>query len=371
MSEIYAIHEPELLLSPSLVVFRDLVLRNLEAMIVLAGSTDRLRLHVKTHKMPDLVRLLEERGVHKHKCATIAEAEMIAQAGGRDVLLAYPLVGPNIARLAALMDAYPSTIFRTTVDDPDAAQALASSMESSSHAPLSVLIDLDVGMGRTGIAPEQAFSLAKSILKRKALRIDGLHVYDGHIRQKDLAERTGAAQPGIEAALRLRDDIQGLGSEELFLVMGGTPTFPVHSALDVPGVECSPGTCLFHDVGYGTQFPDLPFTPAALLFTRVVSRPRPDRLCLDLGYKAVAADPPMTSRMRLVELPEAAVVVHSEEHLVVETSRASEYPLGTSVLAIPGHICPTSALHRSAYVIDQGRLAGNWEVKARDRVLRV
>jgi D-serine deaminase-like pyridoxal phosphate-dependent protein len=153
--------------------------------------------------------------------------------------------------------------------------------------------------------------------------------------------------------------------------MGGTPTFPVHAALEAPGVECSPGTCILHDAGYGASFPDLPFTPSALLLTRVVSRPRPDRLCLDLGYKAVASDPPMTSRLRLVELPEAAIVVHSEEHLVVETPRAGEFPVGRTLLAIPGHICPTSALHRKAYVVEGGALVDDWEVAARDRVLSV
>ena len=84
------------MLSPSLVIFRAEVRRNLESMIAMAGGADRLRPHVKTHKMPDLVRLAESMGIHKHKCATIAEAEMIAAAGGTDVLLAYPVVGPNL-----------------------------------------------------------------------------------------------------------------------------------------------------------------------------------------------------------------------------------------------------------------------------------
>src|SRR5689334_14947627 len=118
----YVVDDPSALLSPSLLVFRDLVRRNLEAMIAIARSPDRLRPHVKTHKMPDLVRLCEQMGIRKHKCATIAEAEMVARAGGTDALLAYPLVGPNPDRLAALVRAYPSTTFRATVDRADAAR---------------------------------------------------------------------------------------------------------------------------------------------------------------------------------------------------------------------------------------------------------
>ena len=100
------------LLSPSLVVDRSVVLQNLESMMRIARGPERLRPHVKTHKMPAIVRLAESLGITKHKCATIAEAEMVAAAGGTDVLLAYPIVGPNIARLARLIRNYPGTTFR-------------------------------------------------------------------------------------------------------------------------------------------------------------------------------------------------------------------------------------------------------------------
>jgi D-serine deaminase-like pyridoxal phosphate-dependent protein len=152
------------------------------------------------------------------------------------------------------------------------------------------------------------------------------------------------------------------------LVMGGTPTFPVHAALDEPGIECSPGTCTLHDIGYATRYPDLPFTPAAVLLGRVISQPRPGRICLDLGHKAVAADPP-GARLTLLDVPDATLGIHSEEHLVVETPDAARFVPGTPVLALPTHICPTCALHRRAYVIEDGDLVDEWEIAARDRVL--
>lgn len=367
----YAIDDPDALLSPSLVIFRDVVERNLDAMIRMAGSADRLRPHVKTHKMPAMVRLMESKGIHKHKCATIAEAEMVAAAGGRDALISYPIVGPNLKRMAALVDAYPETTFRATVDDPDAARALSDTIAATRRKVLPVLVDINIGMGRTGIDPEQADDLARQVNDLPGLEFDGIHAYDGQIRDTDLDARQRSTQPGIDATLALRDRLQAAGLPVHRLVLGGTPSFSVHATLDEPGVECSPGTCTLHDVGYQLLCPDLPFEPAALLLTRVVSHPGPDRLCLDLGYKAVASDPAMAARLTLVELPSAPVVVHSEEHVVVQTPRAGEYPVGHALLAIPGHICPTSALHRQAYVVEGGKLVDHWEITARDRVISV
>ncbi len=364
----YEIERPEDLLSPSLLVFRDTVRENIETMIGLAGSADRLRPHAKTHKMPAMIRLLESFGIGKHKCATIAEAEMIAEAGGRDVLIAYPLVGPNTERLAALVDRFPDTTFRTAVDDFDSARALSRAMTTGERPLLPVLVDLDVGMGRTGIDPSLAFDLYRRIHELPGLVADGLQAYDGHLRDADPEARRLAAEPGLAAVRNLRTRLESEGLPVPRVVLGGTPTFPIHARQRDPGFEASPGTCVFHDAGYAEKFPDLPFRPAAVLLTRVISRPRPGRLCLDLGHKAVAADP-AGARLRLPYLPEATLGPQSEEHLVVETARSGDFPPGTPLVAIPTHICPTVALHRWAYVIEHGRVVDRWEVGARDRVL--
>src|SRR5438105_928499 len=125
----YTLRDTSELLSPGLLIYRGLVRQNLQGMIAMAKGADRLRPHVKTHKMAEVVRLAERLGIRKHKCATIAEAEMVAAAGGTDVLLAYPLVGPNVDRLARLVRAYPETTFRAVVDDPESARALSAGME--------------------------------------------------------------------------------------------------------------------------------------------------------------------------------------------------------------------------------------------------
>ncbi len=198
----YEIRETDDLHSPSLVVFRSILRENLDAMIRIAGSPDRLRPHVKTHKMPAIVRLVESLGISRHKCATIAEAEMVARAGGSDVLIAYPLVGPNVRRMALLIQRYPNTSFRATVESASAALALSEAVIAAAVSPLPVLVDLDVGMGRTGIDVNQAADLYRRIPRLHGLIADGLHAYDGHIRDTDLEIRRGKARIVADTVLQ-------------------------------------------------------------------------------------------------------------------------------------------------------------------------
>ncbi len=363
--------DPSALPSPALLIDRQRAIANLHAMLQMARGPERLRTHVKTHKMPALVRLAAGLGITKHKVATIAEAEMTAAAGGSDVLIAYPLVGPNVVRLARLARAYPQTTFRAVVDQPEGARELSAAFQGSPRS-LPVLVDLEVGMGRTGIAPgDEAASLYELLAALSNLEPDGLHAYDGHIKDRDPQARRESARAGQEATFHLRGRLEARGLPVPRLVMGGTPTFPIHAAHEAPGVECSPGTCVLHDAGYTANFPDLPFQPAAFLLTRVVSRPRRGRITLDLGSKAVASDPPAGHRVTVLDLPDGVVVGQSEEHLVVETAAADQCPPGTVMLAVPTHICPTCALHREAIVVEDGRVVDRWAVTARDRTLGV
>ena len=173
--------------------------------------------------------------------------------------------------------------------------------------------------------------------------------------------------------LELRAKAEAKGIPVPRLVCGGTPSFPVYAAMTgVPGVECSPGTFVLHDAGYGPKYADLAgITPAAVLITRVVSRPTPNRVTLDLGNKSVAADPVLEKRVTLLDFPEYMTVGHNEEHLIVETAGASAYKPGDVVYALPGHICPTVALHKEALVAEGGKIVGRWTVASRDRVLSV
>src|SRR5262249_29789629 len=211
----------------------------------------------------------------------------------------------------------------TLADDADAVRALSAAV-AARRQTVGVLLDVDVGQHRTGIAlGPTAFKLYESFARLPGLTPGGLHVYDGHNRQEDPAERTAAVDALLGPVSKFRAELEQHGLPVPRLVLGGTPTFPIHARRTEPGVECSPGTMVLHDFGYGTRFPDVTgFTPAAVVFTRVVSRPTPTRVTLDLGTKAVASDPPAGQRCQVLDMPGATGVGHNEEHLILETPAA-------------------------------------------------
>jgi D-serine deaminase-like pyridoxal phosphate-dependent protein len=362
--------------SPALLIYRHRVEENLARMLAMAGGPERLRPHIKTHKMREMLQLQLALGITKFKCATLAEAEMAAQAGVPDLLLAYQPVGPTVEGIAALVKAFPRTKFSALCDDAGALGKLSKSMHRTTRATkgqrtrvvLEVLPDLDVGQHRTGVPPgDKAFKLYRLLASLPGITPGGLHAYDGHIGDSDPAARAAACEAAFAPVLAFRRQLVKAGLPVPRLVAGGTPTFPMHARN--PDRECSPGTCVFWDASYASRFADMPFVPAAVVLTRVVSKPGPNRLCLDLGHKAIASEMPHP-RVEFLNLEDANFITHSEEHLVVETSRAAEFNLGDCLYGVPRHICPTVALHAEAVVIENGKSAERWRVVARDRLLR-
>ncbi len=352
--------------SPSLILHWDRVEANLQRTLAIAGDPARLRPHLKTHKLPQIVARQVALGITRCKAATIAEAEMAAAAGARDILLAAPLIGPNAARFLALQAAFPNVTFAALADDADAVAALNAAALAAAQK-VTLLLDLDVGQGRTGLPPDaQAAAFYRHLATLPGLIPGGLHAYDGHLHQPDPAERAAACDAAFAPVAALRHQLESAGYPVPLVVVGGTPTFPMHARR--PGVECSPGTCVLWDAGYAAHLPDLDFLPAALLLTRVISRPRPDRLCLDLGHKAVASEMPHP-RVLFPALPEARVLMHNEEHLVLETPRAPAFPVGSVLYGIPWHICPTIALHSHVLVAQGSEPLKSWPIAARARKL--
>jgi D-serine deaminase-like pyridoxal phosphate-dependent protein len=371
MDSQYLLHDPSQVHSPALLFYRDVIRQNIDGLIArVGGDPKRLRPHVKTHKTREIAQMQLRAGITNHKCATIAEAEMLAGVGAADVLLAYNLVGPNCGRLAKLIEKHRGCRFSTLVDHPIAAQGLSDVMSRAGQT-VDVLLDVDVGQHRTGIAPGgEAVRLYETLTRLPGLAAGGLHVYDGHNHQHNLEERRQAANRLLTTVSELRAALAGKGLPVPRIVLGGTPTFPVYAELPWAEAECSPGTCVLNDANYAAWFADLgEFKHAALLLTRVISRPTPRRVTFDLGYKAVASDPPTGKRCMLWDVPDAEAVLHNEEHLVIETPAAERFRPGDTAYAVPAHICPTVALHRFAYVVEDGQVVDRWEIEARDRML--
>ena len=377
------------LLTPCLAVSPQAIHENFKAMIAIAGSADRLRPHVKTHKCPEIVKIATKLGIHRHKCATLAEAEMLAGLTS-DILIAYPLVGPNVQALARLVQRFPQVRFSTLVDCLDAADRLCEVFERS-NLELDIFIDLNVGMNRTGIAPgSRALELAEKLSTSPSLKLVGLHVYDGHNHQPAAEQRMQAVNGLMSNVLGL---LQELRTQAVYidqLICGGTPTFPIfakwyqeylspksNKSLGKPdhhqlsqsnnlppvSIQFSPGTSVLSDFNYGRDFPDISgVQPAAVLLTRIISKPAPGLVTVDLGRKAVAADQPAGKRCHFLDIPDAQELKHSEEHLVLQTSMADQLTIGQLLQVQPAHICPTVALHEQLVVIDKGQVSGFWPV---------
>jgi D-serine deaminase-like pyridoxal phosphate-dependent protein len=364
----YLIRDASQIPSPSLVVYLDLVQKNIERMIALAdGDMSKLRPHVKTHKTAEIIGLEQEAGITKHKCATLREAKMIAETGATDILIAYQMVGPNLDRLVELKRRFPDVDFKVIVDHPDSVEWLSQAMAKNGMT-IKTMLDLDAGMHRTGIAPgDAAVDLYAQIDHAEGLVPWGLHVYDGHIHDEDLEERRKSCDQSLTLVAELKERLAAKGLDVPLVVMGATPTFPIYAK--TPDVEASPGTFIFFDFGYSTRYPDLGFTHAALLLTRVISMPTADQITLDLGYKAIAADP-QGVRGRVLSIEGAEVDHQNEEHWIVKIPKGTEVKLGQEVYVCPTHVCPSVALHHSYYIIDRdGDCIDTWRVTARNRDL--
>ena len=354
--------------SPALAFYPERIEENIRRMIAVAGDAGRLRPHVKTHKTGEIVKLQLKHGIRRFKCSTIAEAEMTAAAGAPDVLLAMQPVGPAIPRFFALQRAFPGTIFSAIVDSEEVIRAIARAA-AGAGTNACLWLDVNSGMNRTGVAPGAgAGHLYRLIHHTAGLTAGGVHVYDGHIHESDVAARTKQCDEEFLPVQAMIDDIRKAGLPLPAVVAGGSPTFAIHARR--PGIKLSPGTPLLWDAGYSAAYPDLEFLVAAVLVSRVVSKPAPGMLCLDLGTKAVASEMPQP-RLTLLNIDGYRTVGHSEEHLIIEVPDADRYRPGAVAYGVPIHICPTVARYETASVIEGGRCTGEWRIAARNRRITI
>ncbi|HTN08635.1 D-TA family PLP-dependent enzyme [Agriterribacter sp.] len=364
-NEWYKVDDIDKVDSPALLLYKDRVKENIRLLKSMVSDVSILRPHVKTNKMAEVCSMMLQEGITQFKCATIAEAEMLATTGAPDVLLAYQLVGPKAERFANLIKAYPAVYFACLTDNEANAKHISKVAEAHGIV-MNVFIDLNIGMNRTGIVPGKALPLVAFILSLKNVKLVGLHGYDGHIRDTDTATRQQNSDEGFQQVAALHQKIAEIHQRALKMVMGGTPTFPTHAHRK--NVECSPGTFIFTDWGYKHAFPDEAFDYAALVITRVISIVDEHTICTDLGHKAVAAENPLP-RVHFLNAPDAVPTGQSEEHFVLRVPNASSYHTGDVLYGVPVHICPTVALYDKAYVVENKKITTQWEVVARKRTI--
>jgi D-serine deaminase-like pyridoxal phosphate-dependent protein len=334
------------LLTPALIVFMERVRENLANLVARAGDPARLRPHVKTAKIPEVFAEEVRAGIRAFKCATTREAEellaVLRDEGieGGDVLVAYPHLGTNLERLAALARAHPETTLSVLVEDPDL----------SVPEPLEIFADVNCGMDRTGV-PMSDRRTIEAVARRAKDRFRGLHAYEGHVHEGSYAARKATCFSIYDELSDLVRFLGGVGE----LVTSGTPSF-------MPALEyepframhhrISPGTIVYFDHRSHTDCEELDFVPAALVLSRVVSYPTDRRFTCDAGSKALASE---------AGSPVAVILGHSEhraqepneEHLPFETD-AERPERGETLLLFPRHVCPTVNLAEQALLIDRG-----------------
>lgn len=360
----FEITDTEDVISPALLVYPQRILHNIRTMIEMAGGTEYLRPHIKTHKTAEIIEMQLDQGIQKFKCATIAEAELLALCKAPDILLAMQPVGANMRRFFNLTDTYPESKFSALVDTLDTLHAL-SRMANSQGIVVSLWMDINTGMDRTGIAPgENAMALYHQMDADPNVEARGLHTYDGHIRNTEVTERKKACDAAFAQVGNVKKKLESDGIAVDGIVAGGSPTFPIHAKRE--GVEASPGTTLLWDAGYGGLFPDMEFLPAAVLLTRIISKPAKNILCLDLGHKHIA--PEMSfPRVQFLNLDHCTQKGQSEEHFVLDCDTSEKYQVGDMIYALPMHICPTVAKYDSLEVVSEGHIIDSWKVAARNQ----
>jgi D-serine deaminase-like pyridoxal phosphate-dependent protein len=263
-----------------------------------------------------------------------------------------------------LIKKYPATKFSCLTDNIEAANEQSAAFEKS-NLSVPVYFDLNVGMNRTGISPdEKAIELYDHVTTLKGIEVVGLHAYDGHIRDVDFEEKKKKCDEAFVLVQKLNEKLK-LST----IIMGGSPAFSIHSQRK--NIECSPGTFVYWDKGYTDLCPEQKFLPAIVLVTRVISLPSPNKICTDLGHKSVAAENEITRRVFFLNVEGLKPVGQSEEHLVLETSDGHSYKVGDIFYGLPYHVCPTVALYDSVYTIENGDVNGEWKNVARDRKLTI
>ena len=364
----YVLNDTSNIVSPALVYYRDIILANTKRAIEMAGSADRLWPHVKSHKTVDMVRMQIGMGITRFKCATIAEAEMAAEAGGAlhalHIMLAYPLVGPNVSRFARLVSNYSQAVFYAIGDDLQQLDVL-SDEAGKTGLNINVLVDVDVGMRRTGVPMDKVEGFYERACALKNITLKGMHCYDGHLHDGDINVRKAKVEEIDKEVLKIQAALSRKGLDCGLLVMGGTPTFPCRAEKD--NMYLSPGTCFIGDWGYYKKFPDMAFTPGAAVLSRVVSHPAENTFTIDLGSKGIASDP-AGERGIIAGMEEAKPLFQSEEHWVFSLPEGKELPaIGSDCYVIPTHVCPTSALYPRIMIARDGKTIEEWQVSARNR----
>jgi len=319
-----------------------------------------LRPHIKTHKCPRIAKMQIASGAKGITCATLAEAEVMAASGIKDILIANQIVGEKkIHRLVQLARTAQPIV---AVDNGENVSCL-SKEANRFGVEIGSLVEVDVGMGRCGVEPEVATALAERIADSPGLKFSGLMGYEGHtVFIEDFAERKAAAEAAMRLLSKAKQEVEKAGLEVEIVSAGGIGTYSITGKF--PGVtEVQAGSYATMDAKYKKIVPE--FDCALTLLATVISRPRPNVAITDCGMKAITHE---FGLPEILALPGAKVVKLSEEHGKLElSSKARSLKVGQKISLLPTHGCTTINLHHQFHCLRQGKVESIWPIAARAR----
>jgi len=359
--------------TPEIVIDLDVVRANIDRAAAAARAAGvTVRPHVKTHKLPRIAQLQVEAGAVGIQVAKLGEAEVMADAGIRDILVGYPIVGE--AKLARLADLAGRVAISVTLDADEVAAGI-SRVAAARGLTIRALVELDTGMHRLGLEPgAEAADFAERVAALPGLELAGVFTHEGHVytRARDDAERERLTGEACAAAVETAQEIRRRGHAAPVVSVGSAGTF--RFAIRCPGVtEVRPGTYVFNDRSQIAQGAATDADLAAVIVATVVARPKPDRIVVDAGTKVLTSDrmlvpdPPATFG-RVLGHDDWDLVRLSEEHGVLEIPASAGVRIGDRLAIVPNHVCPTINLANAVTVVEGGRVTGRWPVAARGMV---
>jgi 3-hydroxy-D-aspartate aldolase len=361
--------------TPALVIDLDAFERNLRRMAGFSAHAGvRLRAHAKTHKSPVIAARQVALGAVGVCCQKVSEAEAMVEGGIGDVLVSNEVAGrPKLDRLASLAR---RARIGVCVDDPTNVAELEAAAARAGTS-LDVMVEIDVGGKRCGVAPgEAAARIAKLVAAAPHLSFSGLQAYHGsaqHVREA--AERRNHIMRAVALVQETQRALRALGLEAGIVSGAGTGTYENEAGSGVYN-ELQCGSYIFMDADYarnreadGSAFAT--YEHALFVYATVTSVPVPERAVVDAGLKAFSIDSGMPVPW---QLPGAVYHRPSDEHGVLDLVASTTRPArGDKVLIVPGHCDPTVNLH-DWYVgvrglgTDAARVESVWPVAARGAV---
>jgi D-serine deaminase-like pyridoxal phosphate-dependent protein len=348
--------------TPALLLDRGRLENNIRRMADLFRDTPiRLRPHFKSHKCIEIARLQLEAGAVGITCAKLGEAEVLADAGVQDILVANQVVGP--IKIARLIDLERRSDVMVAVDDVRNVEDLSAAAVEAGVA-VRCLVEVDIGMDRCGVRPgEQALDLAHVVASSPGLVFTGLQAYEGHLQEVvPYEERRRRTLEDVQKAIDTRRLIEAAGIPVAIVSGGGSGTHTITGHLDGIG-ELQVGSYATMDAAYAAAG-GVDFENALTVLATVISRPASDRAIVDAGLKAIT---PEFGEPRVLVDGATFHEFHEEHGELLLEGNACELQVGDKLELIPSHGCTTFNLYDTVHVLRDGRLVERWTVAGRGR----